>query len=133
MIQSIQIDYHSFLNDLEQSPNSNKDLIYCLQTGSADQYFSLCQRDFLLSLIDKYDLKGNNFELNLDNNILYSPYETYESEDEINIFGPLAPVQLTVKFHFHNSYNSIYLEVKKNNWVSTPKLKLLISSGMEKK
>ena len=61
--------------------NSNKDLIYCLQTGTADQYFSCCQRDFLLSLIDQYDSKGNNFELNLDNNILFSPYETFESED----------------------------------------------------
>jgi hypothetical protein len=86
-----------------------------------------------LSLIDKYDSRGNNFELNLDNNILFSPYETYESEDEINIFGPMAPVQLTVKLHPHNSYSSVYLEVKKNNWVSTPKLKLFVSSGMEKK
>lgn len=61
MIESIQIDYHSFLNEMEMAPNSNKDLIYCLQTGSADQYFSNSQRDFLLSLIDEYDLKGNNF------------------------------------------------------------------------
>lgn len=45
----------------------------------------------------------------------------------------MSPVQLTVKFHSHSSFNSVYIEVKKNNWVSTPKLKLLISSGMEKK
>lgn len=115
------------------SQNSNKDLIYCLQTGTADQYLTQGQRNFLLSLIDEYDSRGNNFELNLDGNIMYSPYEMYECEDEINIFGPMSPVQLTVKFHVHSSFNSVFLEVKKNNWVSTPKLKLLISSGMEKK
>ena len=72
------MDYHGFLNELEVSVNSNKDLIYCLQTGTADQHFSECQREFLLSLIDEYDSKGNNFELNLDGNVLYSPYESYE-------------------------------------------------------
>jgi len=59
------------------APTSNKDLIYCLQTATADQFLTVAQRNFLLSLIDQYDTKGNNFELNLDGNILYSPYETY--------------------------------------------------------
>lgn len=43
------------------SATSNKDLIYCLQTGTADQYLTACQRNFLLSLIDEYDARGNNF------------------------------------------------------------------------
>lgn len=40
--------------------SSNKDLINCLQSLEADHYFTNCQRNFLLSLIDEQDSKGNN-------------------------------------------------------------------------
>ena len=40
VLECIQIDYHGFLNELEMAKTSNKDLIYCLQTGTADQYLT---------------------------------------------------------------------------------------------
>jgi hypothetical protein len=40
-------------------------------------------------------------------------------EEEINIFGPMSPVQLTIKLHPHSSFSSVYIHVKKNQWVQT--------------
>lgn len=54
------IRYHEYLNNLEQNKSCNKDLINCLQSLEADHYFTNCQRNFLLSLIDEQDSKGNN-------------------------------------------------------------------------
>lgn len=54
------LSYHEYLNNLEMQPTSNKDLINCLQSLEADHYFTDCQRNFLLALIDEQDSKGNN-------------------------------------------------------------------------
>lgn len=59
-INVIIIDYHQYLEQLEGQRTANKDLINCLQSLEGDHYFSECQRNFLLSLIDSQDTKGNN-------------------------------------------------------------------------
>jgi hypothetical protein len=66
--------YHEYLSNLEALPTSNKDLINCLQLLEADHYFTICQRNFLLSLIDDQDAKGNNIEYTLNDKIVYSPF-----------------------------------------------------------
>ena len=46
----------------------------------------------------------------------------------------MSPVQLTIKLHPHSSFSSVYIHVKKNQWVQTQnELKLIVSSGLEKK
>jgi hypothetical protein len=66
IIDGIYVDYHQYLNDLEQRNDSNKELINCLQTLEADYYFSECHRNFLLALIENSSkLKEKNVEMNL--------------------------------------------------------------------
>jgi hypothetical protein len=46
----------------------------------------------------------------------------------------MSPVQLTVRLHPAASYHTVYIHVKKNQWVQTQAdLKLIVSSGLEKK
>lgn len=59
-VNGMVIKYHEYLSNLEMLKTSNKDLINCLQSLEADHYFTDCQRNFLLSLIDEQDSKGNN-------------------------------------------------------------------------
>ena len=73
-------------------------------------------------------------ETNLEDLILYSANETVSCEDEVNIFGPMSPVQLAIRLHPHSSFTSVYIHIKKNQWVQTHnELKLVVSSGVEKK
>ena len=45
----------------------------------------------------------------------------------------MSPVQLTVSLHPHPSYQSVYIHIRKNQWVQTAsELKLIVSSGIEK-
>ena len=74
------IKYHEYLSNLQQQKTSNKDLINCLQSLEADHYFTNCQRNFLLALIDEQDSKGNNIEYTLNDKIVYSPFETFDSD-----------------------------------------------------
>jgi hypothetical protein len=106
-----------------------------LQALEADYYLNDCQRYFLLSLIPN-PLSPNsiNSETNLEDTLLYSHCESIECEDEVNIFGPMSPLQLTIKLHPHPSFSSVYIHIKKNQWVQTQsELKLIVSSGVEKK
>lgn len=46
----------------------------------------------------------------------------------------MSPVQLTIRLHPHPSYSTVYIHIKKNQWVQTQsELKLIVSSGIEKK
>jgi hypothetical protein len=131
-VETIMIDYHKYLNDLEGKAESNKELVNCLQTLEADYYFNDCQKYFLLSIINNnLNVKSLNSETNLEDTLLYSHYETIEFEEEVNIFGPMSPVQLTIRLHPHPSYSIIYIHIKKNQWVQTQtELKLIVSSGI---
>lgn len=114
-------------------PTSNKDLINCLQSLEADNYFNESQRNFLLSLIDEHDIRGNNSELTLEQRIVYSPLEIYNSDEEYNIFGNMSPVHLKIRILGSFSYDSVYIEIKKNQWASVSDLNLVISSAVETK
>lgn len=54
------VNYNEYLANLEMQKSPNKDLIHCLQSSEADHYFTNCERNFLLALIDEQDSKGNN-------------------------------------------------------------------------
>ena len=88
---------------------SNKELINCLQSLEADNYFSVCQRNFLLSLIDEQDSKGNNIEYTLNDKIVFSPFETFDSDEEYNIFGGMSPVRLKISLLGGRGYTSVYI------------------------
>lgn len=88
---------------------SNKELINCLQSLEADNYFSVCQRNFLLSLIDEQDSKGNNIEYTLNDKIVFSPFETFDSDEEYNIFGGMSPVHLKIRLLGGRGYTSVYI------------------------
>ena len=46
----------------------------------------------------------------------------------------MSPVQLSIRMHPHPSFSSVYIHVKKNQWVQAQnELKLVVSSGLEKK
>jgi hypothetical protein len=45
----------------------------------------------------------------------------------------MSPIQLTVRLIPHQSYSKVYIHIKKNQWVGVSALKLIVSSGMEKK
>jgi len=46
----------------------------------------------------------------------------------------MSPVQLAIRLHPHCSFTSVYIHIKKNQWVQThSELKLVVSSGVEKK
>ena len=109
-IQIITVDYHKYLNELEERQDSNKQLINCLQTLEADYYFNQSQKDFLLAAMDNsININHINVETNLEQSLLYSHYQTIDSQEEINIFGPMSPLQLTIKLHPHPSYSSVYI------------------------
>ena len=133
-IDGIVAEYHRYLSELEARDDANKELINCLQTLEADYYFNECQRYFLLTAMGQGGGQAVNFETNLEDSVLYSPWESIECEDEVNIFGPMSPVQLTISLHPHPSYQAVYIHIKKNQWVQTAEeLKLIVSSGIEKK
>lgn len=50
-IETLVLDYHRYLNDLEARDDANKELVNCLQTLEADYYFNDSQRNFLLATI----------------------------------------------------------------------------------
>lgn len=76
-VETIQLDYHKYLNDLEAKEESNKELVNCLQTSEADYYFNECQKYFLLAVINNgLNIKSVNSETNLEDILLYSHYET---------------------------------------------------------
>ncbi len=119
-IQNIMVDYHRYLNDLQFREDANKELINCLQRLEADYYFNDSQKYFLMACqLPSYDLRTLNQETNLQDLLLYSSSESVSFDDEINIFGPMSPVQLTIKLHPHPSYSSVYIHIKKNQWVQT--------------
>jgi hypothetical protein len=134
-IEALVLDYHRYLADLENRDDSNKELVNCLQTLEADYYFNDSQRNFLLAAMgNPLEVGRCNHEPNLEEAVLYSHCETIEFEDEVNIFGPMSPVQLTIRLHPHPSYASLYIHVRKNQWVQTQsELKLIVSSAVEKK
>lgn len=130
-VNSMVIKYHEYLSNLEMQKTSNKDLINCLQSLEADHYFTDCQRNFLLCLIDEQDSKGNNIEYTLNDCIVFSPFETFNSDEEYNIFGCMSPVHLKIKLLGGRSYTSVFIEAKKSQWVGLPDMKLVISSAIE--
>ena len=75
-IDRIVVEYHRYLGDLETRNDSNKELINCLQTLEADYYFNDCQRAFLLTALGQGTLRELNFETNLEDSLLYSPWES---------------------------------------------------------
>lgn len=129
------LQYHAYLADLEAKEDANRELINCLQTLEADYYLNSSQRHFLLALLPSSPhLHSLNYETTLDQQLLFSPCETLASEEEVNVFGPMSPIQLTITVQSHPSYASAYIHVKKNQWVNIEgDLKLVVSSGVEKK
>jgi hypothetical protein len=114
------IDYHRYLNELELREEANKELINCLQTLEADYYFNPSQHAFLLALLpSSLQLRTLNAETNLEDILLYSATETLACEEEINVFGTMSPVQLSIRLQPHPSYASVYIHVRKNQWVQT--------------
>ena len=103
------IKYHEYLANLEMQPGCNRDLINCLQSLEADNYFSDCQRNFLLSLIDDQDIRGNNLEYTLAGRIVHTPLETYDCDQEYNIFGGMSPVHLKIRILGGRSYTSVFI------------------------
>ena len=51
IIEDIVVEYHQYLNNLEQKEDANKELINCLQTLEADYYFNSSQINFLLAVL----------------------------------------------------------------------------------
>lgn len=87
----------------------------------------------MLALIDDQDKYGNNLEFTLDGRIIHSPMEAYDCDQEYNIFGGMSPVHLKIRILGGRSYTSVYIEIKKSQWVTVPDMKLVISSAMEVK
>lgn len=101
-----------------------------MKKSEADHYFNDSQRNFLLSLIDETDHRGNNIELTLDKKIVYSPMEIYDRDEEYNIFGNMSPVHLKIRVIGSSGYDTVYIEIKKNNWASVSDMILVISSAV---
>ena len=87
----------------------------------------------MLSLIDEHDIRGNNTELTLEQKIVYSPLEVYNSDEEYNIFGNMSPVHLKIRILGSASYDSVYIEIKKSQWTTVSDMNLVISSAVETK
>ena len=64
---------------------------------------------------------------------MHSPLETYDCDEEVNAFGMMSPVQLKIKILGGKSFSSVYIQLKKHQWVGTPEMKLIISSALETK
>jgi len=70
----------------------------------------------------------------MEDAIIYSPWESIYTEEEINIFGPMSPVQLTITLRPHPSFSAVFIHIRKNQWVQTQgELNLIVSSGIEKR
>lgn len=64
---------------------------------------------------------------------MHSPLEVYDCDQEYNIFGGMSPVHLKIRIIGARSYASVYIEIKKSQWVTVPEMKLIVSSAMEVK
>ena len=42
----------------------------------------------------------------------------------------MSPVQLKIKILGGRSYSSVYIQIKKHQWVGTPDMKLVVSSAL---
>lgn len=57
--------------------------------------------------------------------------EIYDRDEEYNIFGNMSPVHLKIRVIGSSGYDTVYIEIKKNNWASVSDMILVISSAVE--